>query len=225
MKIHIGIVGISGRMGNTLSELIEKDSDLELVGGVRKEGNNDFQNSISSLASSVDVIIDFSSPSALSDILKADSLYKKPLIIGTTGYSSEQLNEIKKAADSIPILLSFNFSLGIAICKALVKVASKKAKGHFNIEISETHHSNKKDKPSGTSLILKEAANENTKIRSYRRGNVIGKHQVFFSAAEEKFEICHEALSRDVFAKGALTCAKYMINKPPKLYSIEDIFS
>ena len=100
MKIYVGIVGISGRMGNTLSELIEKDSDLELVGGVRKEGNNNIQSSISSLASRVDIIIDFSSPSALSDILKAASLYKKPLIIGTSGYSSEQLNEIKKEGQS-----------------------------------------------------------------------------------------------------------------------------
>jgi 4-hydroxy-tetrahydrodipicolinate reductase len=226
MKISIGILGISGRMGKALSNLIVKDPILELVGGVRKEGSDDLQQSISSLASKADVIIDFSSPSALCYLLKASGLYKKPLIIGTTGYSPEQLTEIKNASKSIPILQSFNFSLGIAICNALTKSASQKAIGLFNIEISETHHINKKDRPSGTALILKKATNDdNTKIRSFRRGNVIGKHRVCFYSDEEKFEISHEALSRDVFARGAIACAKYIIHKPPKLYSIEDIFS
>lgn len=225
MKTYVGIVGISGRMGKVLCDQIEKEPGMELVGGVRKDETDKLKNAISSLANKVDVIIDFSSPDALSALLEANALYKKPLVIGTTGYSNDQLNEIKRASASIPILFSFNFSLGIAICKTLVKNASEKAKGYFNIEISETHHINKKDRPSGTSLILKEAANSDVKIRSYRKGTVIGKHRVSFSSGEEKFEISHEAFSRDVFAKGAIACAKYMINKPPKLYSIEDLFS
>lgn len=224
MNISVGIVGISGRMGEALSELITKDPALELVGGVRKEGSKDLEKSIFSLASKSDVIIDFSFPTALKDILKASTFYKKPLIIGTTGYSQEELGEIKKASNSIAILQSFNFSLGIAICKALTKLASKKAFGLFDIEISETHHVNKKDKPSGTALILKDAIGHEVKIRSFRKGLVVGKHKVSFSSDEEKFEISHEALSRNVFAKGAIACAKFIINKPPKLYSIEDIF-
>lgn len=213
-------------MGRALSDLIIKDSTLELVGGVRNKGSDNLQQSISTLASNADVIIDFSSPCALDYLLEAAKLYKKPLIIGTTSYSPEQLTQIKNASKSIPILQSFNFSLGIAICKALTISASQKAVGLFNIEISETHHVNKKDRPSGTALILKKATNNDTTlIRSFRRGSVVGKHRVSFSSAEEKFEISHEALSRDVFAKGAITCAKYIINKPPKLYSIEDIFS
>ena len=228
MVISLGIIGIAGRMGKALSKLILKDNSLELLGGIRK---SDMENPESmflkentfSLMQKCDVILDFSSPNALDNILKAASIYSKPLVIGTTGYTTDQLQQIKEKAQSIPILMGSNFSIGIAICKLLASTATEYTPETFNTIIEETHHIHKKDKPSGTALALKTALKTETPIISHRKGSVVGKHKIIFSSSEETFEISHEAHTRDVFAKGAILCAKYLYNqKKPGLYSIED---
>ena len=227
MVLAIGIVGISGKMGQALCELISKDKNLELIGGIRKTSDchdKKIKSCIFSLVNKADVIIDFSSKEVLENILEAAKKYSKPLIIGTTGYASKQLKQIERYSKKIPILYSSNFSLGIAILKTLIKLADEKSEDNFNIKIIESHHKNKKDKPSGTAIMLANHLKNKVSIRSYRRGNIVGKHKISFLSEEEKFEISHEAFSRNVFAKGALKCAKFIYRKEPKLYSIEDIF-
>ena len=230
MVLSLGIIGISGRMGQAVSKLISKDSSFVLIGGVRKnpkENSDSLSKDILSLAKKSDLLIDFSSPEALANVLKGAQKHKKPLLIGTTGYSKKQLSDIAKASQDIPILLSYNFSLGIALCQMLIKLSSDKL-NDFSIEITETHHQNKKDKPSGTALMLAEDIFKKTKkettINSIRSGDVIGKHVLSFFNNEEKIEISHEAFSREIFAKGALFCSKFLANKKAGLYSMADIF-
>jgi 4-hydroxy-tetrahydrodipicolinate reductase len=213
-------------MGKALCDIISKDNSLELIGGIRKTNTTqtDIGIDISSLMKKSDIVIDFSSPDSLQDILKSAQKYNKPIVIGTTGYSKEQLHQIKLASKNTPILLSSNFSLGIAICKMISSLAFNKANKKFDIKIEETHHINKKDSPSGTAIMLQEQLSKDIPIISKREKDVIGEHKIIFSSKEEMFEIKHTAFSRDVFAKGAILCTKYLYGKKPNLYSIDDIF-
>lgn len=224
MVISLGIIGISGRMGESLTKIILEDSSLELIGGVRNGNKQDLEESIFALAQKCDVLIDFSSPDSLKNILQAADKTSKPLVIGTTGYTKNQLSEMKRQSKKSPILFSPNFSIGIALCKQLLKDLDNYAPPTFNTEIEETHHINKKDKPSGTAILLKNVFKNGNDIpiTSYRKNNVIGQHKVILSSPEEEIELKHTAKTRDIFAKGAILCAKYIYKKPPGLYSIEN---
>jgi 4-hydroxy-tetrahydrodipicolinate reductase len=172
---------------------------------------------------SSDVIIDFSSPEALEELFSLALKMKTPLVIGTTGLTSDLQKLMRGAAEHIPIAYSANFSLGVAACLQAVEMLSQKLHTFFDISIVETHHVHKKDSPSGTALAFAKATGTNPQIESLRQGEVIGRHEIAFANSQEKITLSHEALSRDTFAQGALFAAKSLVSKPPGLYSIKDL--
>jgi 4-hydroxy-tetrahydrodipicolinate reductase len=241
MPIALTVIGSSGKMGKRVLFLALNDPDFVIASACLSESSPDRGKDLGELLSTnplgiplestsdeeikkADLIIDFSTASATSSIIRLAELHKKPLLIGTTGISSETELLIQKASQNIPILYSPNFSLGIAVCLEIVKTLAHSLQG-TTIEIEETHHSSKKDSPSGTALALSKAINRpDIAIRSIRSGEAVGEHRVIFTCEGERIELKHEAFSRDAFAKGALLAAKFLIKQQPGLYTIRDLF-
>ena len=216
MTTALAILGASGKMGKRILQLAEQDPQFHIVGlGSRSQ--------LPELGS-CDVAIDFTSPEATRHHLEAALRAKKPLVIGTTGHSPEQKNTIEKAAATIPILYSPNFSFGIALCLEAAMQMGKRLFGTCKIDIYETHHIHKKDRPSGTALAFAKAVG-NGDIHSVRSGEVVGEHTVVFECGHERIELKHTAHSRDAFAHGALMGAKFLVKQAPGLYSLKDLFS
>lgn len=235
--LNIAIIGITGKMGQTLAKLIINDPNMQLTAGITSPTSPFLEKDIGSFLflnklnidikdhiqdESIDVIIDFSLPSALDMILKAN----KPCVIGTTGYSKDDLNKIKQKATEIPIFHTPNFSFGDAVLKKLSKEAAILLKD-ADIDIIEAHHIEKKDKPSGTAALLKDTLEKITKkkisIHSIRAGKIIEENKILFNTPEDKLEIYYQANTRDVFAKGAIKAANFIINKPAGLYCMENL--
>lgn len=227
MSIKLGIHGITGRMGTRVVELARKDPAFSSLYGFSKSDSHSSGvpsvDSAEDLLKNTDVVIDFSSNEALITLLKNPIHYNTALVIGTTGISTETQKLIKEASKNIPIVYAANFSLGVAACLLAAELLSQKLKKEFTISISETHHIHKKDAPSGTALAFASATGIQSPIQSIREGEVIGKHQVFFSNPQEKIELSHQALSRETFAIGALFAAKALVLKRPGLYSLKDL--
>jgi 4-hydroxy-tetrahydrodipicolinate reductase len=246
MPIRIGLIGASGKMGKRIVTCALQDPDVLLTCGIvsprsfwigRDLGTLVHASPIHVLASTketaltavIDVLIDFSTINALQENIQLAIDRQIPLVIGTTGLDETSMQEIQKAARQIPILCSPNFSLGMAACVFASKLLAKVLKNQFTPHIQETHHIHKKDKPSGSALALAEAIREgknscDISIHSTRAGEIVGEHTVIFYGDHEKVELSHAALSRDSFAKGALTAAKFIYQKKPGLYSLQDLF-
>jgi len=197
--------------------------------------------------SNADVVIDFSSPKGTPALLEAVNQQKKPLIIGTTGHDKIQKTMIKKASSSTPILMSPNMSVGVNLLWKLTEMAANVLGKDFSVSINEKHHINKKDAPSGTANKLIEIiANtvgynldtdvrftENKKnappthkpiaVNAIREGEVVGEHTIYFTSKEEKIGLAHMAYTRDIFAKGALSAATWIKDKPAGLYNMQDV--
>jgi 4-hydroxy-tetrahydrodipicolinate reductase len=209
MELSLYVHGIGGRMGQTVKTLVEADSALALKNNLEI----------------ADMAIDFSSHTALAELLQKCVQHHKPLVVGTTGHSPENMEMLQEMSKQIPILFSPNFSLGMAVCIEAARQIAEHLKGLCQIEIVEAHHQTKKDKPSGTSLKLAQAMGENEiPIHSIRAGDIICDHTVFFVLEGERIELKHQAHSREVFARGALLAAKFLKKQPPGLYSIKDLF-
>ncbi|MCK5069364.1 MAG: 4-hydroxy-tetrahydrodipicolinate reductase [Desulfocapsa sp.] len=246
MKVLLS--GCSGAMGRTLSALVLDKQDIEIVTGVDKyplkSSPYPVYTTFKECNQEVDVIIDFSHPSALDSLLEFAVSKKLPLMLSTTGHSDQQKDEIKKASESIPIFMSANLSLGINLLVELVKQASSFLEG-FDIEIIEKHHHKKLDSPSGTALMIAESINEtldNKKefiygrhdsdnkrkeneigIHAVRGGTIVGEHQVHFIGTDEVIEIKHSAHSKTVFAEGTLRAAQFITDKSPGIYSMKSM--
>jgi 4-hydroxy-tetrahydrodipicolinate reductase len=172
-----------------------------------------------------DVALDFSVPAALASLLKQCLDHGKPLVIGTTGHSPENIEAIQKAAEQIPIVFSSVFSLGMAVSIEAVRLISRHLQDLCQVEIIEAHHHTKKDKPSGSALALAKAVEKNNvPIHSIRAGDIVGDHTVLFAMAGERIELKHQVQSREAFARGAVIAAKFLKTQPPGLYSVKDIF-
>lgn len=209
MEVSLYVHGVKGRMGRTLTTLVENDSSLSL------------QNNLET----ADVAIDFSSHAALAELLQRCGNLKKPVVVGTTGHSPQNMKILQEMSKQIPILFSPNFSLGMAVCLEAAKQIAQQLKGLCQIEIIEAHHQTKKDKPSGAALKLAQAVSDKEiPIHSIRAGDIIGDHTVVFVLAGERIELKHQAQSREVFARGAVLAAKFLKTQPPGLYSIKDLF-
>ena len=212
----IFINGLSGKMGKTLNNLILDDANFELVKTI----------------SDSDVVIDFSRPESTIFLVQEAKEYKKPLIIGTTGFTDIELKQIEEASNEIPIMLSFNMSKGIFYFKTNIKQFLKDNSDSMKCLISETHHTQKVDAPSGTAIELKKfiELNNNEKyissieIESKRILDVFGIHEVTFFNDNNHISFKHEALSRKIFADGAISIAKSMIGIPPGMYTTQDFF-
>lgn len=222
MSIKLGLHGANGRMGIAIDEAVSKNDAFSLVAKFTKH------DTLTSFAL-CDVIIDFSSTEALSKILETALKYEKKILIGTTGLSNEQFEQIKSASESIAILYAPNTSIGANL---LIEMSAKIAKflHGYDIEITDTHHKNKKDSPSGTALAIsssiESSINDLKKIRfsSIRTGDVCGEHEVIFTNENEIITIGAKALSRSVFADGALVATKWLNTAPPGLYTMRDVF-
>jgi 4-hydroxy-tetrahydrodipicolinate reductase len=176
-----------------------------------------------------DVAIDFSQADAITEICRAALERSKPLVIGTTGHSQEQRRVIKETAQSLPIVFASNFSIGVNVLFWLTHKAAEQLGSDFDAEIVETHHKMKKDAPSGTAKTLAEVLKAAKKtqadipIQSIREGDVVGEHTVIFNGPAECLELTHRAASREIFARGALRATKWIIGKPPGLYSMQNV--
>jgi 4-hydroxy-tetrahydrodipicolinate reductase len=204
MGTIIYLQGTTGRMGKSITALIENDPAFSLTNNL-------------ALA---DVAVDVSAPSALPGLLQLCLEAKKPLVIGTTGYNEEEKKMIEAASQQIPLLYAPNFSFGMALLKNMVSELVKKIGNDADIKIVEEHHANKKDTPSGSALALAQIVGKQVPIDSKRSGDTIGDHTVIFDLGEERLELKHSATSRAVFAQGALRAALFLKTQPPGYYTL-----
>ncbi len=210
-------------MGKTITDLAKGDSEIDVV------AQCDLGDSIEPAMQNCDVAIDFSQADAITEICRVGLKHHKPLVIGTTGQSKEQRRIIEETAQSLPIVFASNFSIGVNVLFWLTRNAAEQLGSDFDAEIVETHHKMKKDAPSGTAKTLAEVLKAGRKmqgeipIQSIREGDVVGEHTVIFSGPSERLELTHRAANREIFARGALLAAKWIINQPPGLYSMQDV--
>jgi 4-hydroxy-tetrahydrodipicolinate reductase len=237
---RIGIIGSEGRMGKALAEAIGAAGEV-LEGGIDKDGNP------MALAAGCDVLIDFSSPHALEANLEAAMRAGVPIVVGTTGLEERHHWLIDAAAEKVAVLQTGNTSLGVNMLAHLVREAAARLGEDWDIEIVETHHRMKVDAPSGTALLLGEAAAEGRMIRladnsvrgrdgitgareagtigfaSLRGGSVAGDHTVHFLADNERIALSHLAENRAIFAKGAVRAAQWLVGKAPGRYRMPEV--
>ena len=254
-KINLAITGCLGRMGQQLVKSTQSNKSFKLVTltenkptnkkvvGIKIDLNTD------QAFKKIDVIIDFSVPKCTIEILKIASKLKKKVVIGTTGFTEKEEKLIKRYSKKIPILKAGNMSLGVNLLMYLTEIASKSLKNDYLSKVLEVHHKHKKDYPSGTALMLgRGIANGKNKnfisligkkfldkknfpygkkinFNSIRKGEIIGEHEVTFSSGKEIIKLNHEAFDRALYSDGALTAAKWLINKKPGLYSMRDLLN
>ena len=208
-------------MGKTIRDLAKNDPEIEIV------AQCDLGDSIEAAMKNCDVVIDFSHADATDEICRAAVQHRKSLVIGTTGHSQQQRRTIEEAAHSLPIVLASNFSVGVNVLFWVTRKAAELLGQDFNAEIIETHHKMKKDAPSGTAKslaeILKSENQHEIPIQSVREGEVVGEHTVIFTGPRERLELTHRAASREIFGRGALRAAKWIMGKPAGLYSMQDV--
>ena len=243
---NLFISGITGKVGKLLSSYALESNHFKLVGGSCSIDNNFFQKDVGKLLEiedtgiqisekisedlSVDVIIDFSSPKGSMKILQLAKMKEIPILIGTTGFNDTDFNEIKDISALIPVLIAPNTSSGIAILKTILNNSKNLFSEDNKFFISETHHIEKKDSPSGTALDLQKEIisvypEAKVTIESYREGNNPGEHSVSISLDNEIIEFTHRAEDRSIFALGALKGASWLTERPAGLYSMSDIYS
>lgn len=248
---NIILSGCNGKMGKVITACVNNNNDCRIVAGV--DINTDVlssypvYSSFSQITEDADVIIDFSHPSVLSDLITFAKDNNLPLVLATTGFSASQTEQIKAASKEIPLFFTFNMSLGVNLLVALSKKAAEVLDGNFDIEIVEKHHNQKVDAPSGTAIMLAEAINETLDnkmmyeydrhskrekrpqneigIHSVRGGNIVGEHEVIFAGHDEVITLAHRATSKEVFAVGALKAALYMKGKENGLYDMNNVIT
>ena len=244
------IVGACGHMGRVIADIVSGREDCTVIAGIDKAGGGaafpiypDFD----SLTEKPDVIIDFSHPSVLDSMLGYCLTNGVPVVVATTGYSQEQVEQIHKAAEQIPVFFTFNMSLGINLMAELAKKAVSVLGGQFDIEIVEKHHNQKLDAPSGTAIMLADVINKaldkpstyvydrhsvrakrsknEIGIHSIRGGTIVGEHEIIFAGRDEVVTLKHEAHSKSVFAVGAVNAAVFLCGRPAGLYAMSDMLA
>jgi len=254
-KINLAITGCMGRMGQQLIKSVIKDKSTKLVSltenrsinkeinGIRPELNTE------KALGKANVIIDFTIPKCTLEVLKIATKLKKKVVIGTTGFTKKEEDLIKKFSKKIPILKAGNMSLGINLLMYLTEITSASLGNNYLSKVFEVHHKHKKDHPSGTALMLGKGIatgkNKNfykmigkkylnkkkfpyghkINFNSIRKGEIIGEHEVTFSSGKEIIKLNHEAFDRALYSEGAITAAKWLINKKPGLYSMRNLLN
>ena len=250
-KTKIILHGCMGKLGSAIHQLALKEKHAEIVCGVDILGSGDglafpTYSDISHCDRDADVVVDCSVVEAVLPLLEFGTSRKVPLVICTTGLSQEQIDKVKQASEKVAVLLSANMSLGINLLVNLVQRVSRLlTDSSFDIEIIEKHHNQKVDAPSGTALALADAINlsldkqyeyvydrtaerkkRNAKeigIHTIRGGTIVGEHSVIYAGTDEIIELKHQALSKEVFAVGAMKAAQFLRGKPPGFYTMQDI--
>jgi len=225
-----------GQMGQLVEQELSALHTVVTLGQINAENLKPYN------PESFDAIIDFSHPDNLAGICEFVKNHPLPIVIATTGYSEEQINEIKQLSTRMPVLFSANYSLGVILMNRVAKEIANVLADQFDIEVIEKHHHRKIDAPSGTAKMLVDSLNENlnyniihgregeavrTKkeigVHTIRGGSIVGEHEVLFAGADEILSIKHEALSKTVFAKGAIQGVNWLMNQGNNLYDMEDI--
>lgn len=260
--MKLSIAGGMGRMGKTLLEALAQQPEF-VLGAVSVDGQGQaaeaeallartglrgaVTHNTAALVEAADAVIDFTTPAYSLDIARHAALQRKIHLIGTTGFTEAQEAELAQAATQAVIVRSGNFSIGVNVVARLVEQAATLLGPEYDIEISEMHHRHKKDAPSGTALLLGEAAARGRKVEMAqvrtqyghgetgarppgaigfsvkRGGGVIGDHEVAFAGQSELVEITHRSFSRGIYAEGALLAARWAQGKAPGLYSMRDV--
>lgn len=239
------LCGCAGKMGAAVANIVNERRDCQIVAGVdRVPAQLEFPvyQNIEDVTEPVDVVVDFSHPTALGPILQYCKANHTAAVLCTTGYSPEQVQEVEEAAVELPVFYSRNMSLGINLLMELAKTAESVLGEGFDVEIVEAHHNQKLDAPSGTALMLADAVNQvrdnNMKytydrhsqrkkrepdelgIHSIRGGTIVGEHQVIFAGKHEVITLSHSAQSKELFAVGAVNAAVFMAGRGPGLYDM-----
>ncbi|NNM44310.1 MAG: hypothetical protein HKM07_08235 [Chlamydiae bacterium] len=242
MSISLGILGITGKLGRMTAFHAKKNSSFRSISGCGSpdsiwkgkdigelfEDKSPLEICIEEdpeiIIQKSDILIDVSSFEATENHIQLAIQYKKPLVIGVTGHPYDIEKSLEKSAERIPIFFTPNFSPAIAICNEIGFLFSKFLQEHYKMELIETHHIHKKDRPSGTSLQLAKAFGQSPdSIESHRSETILAQHALTFRNSEEVLEITHKAFSRDVFALGALEAAFFLHKKPCGLYTMKDL--
>ena len=254
-KINLAITGCMGRMGQQLIKSAIKDKSIKLVAltenkvidkkisGIKPELNTE------KALGRANVIVDFTVPKCTFEVLNIATKLKKKVVIGTTGFTRKEENLIKKFSKRIPILKAGNMSLGINLLMYLTEITSASLGSNYLSKVFEIHHKHKKDHPSGTALMLgkgialgknkdfykiigkkylnkkKFPYGKKVNFNSIRRGEIIGEHEVTFSNGKETISLNHEAFDRTLYSEGAISAAKWLINKKPGLYSMRSLLN
>jgi 4-hydroxy-tetrahydrodipicolinate reductase len=258
------ITGAAGRMGGRIIHLVSESKDMIIGAALEQEGHpavgqdlGEFLGlgkmgiqvgvHLSEVLDRGDVIIDFTSHGASLAYLRLASEQKKPTIIGSTGFTADEMGEIQALCRAVPCVLAPNMSVGVNLLFKIVKEIAATLGDGYDMEILEIHHKMKKDAPSGTAMrlaqilaqarsldlekaavyerkgIIGERKPEEIGIQTFRAGDIVGEHTVLFGGLGERIEITHRAHNRDTFARGALRAARWILGQPPGLYDMQDV--
>jgi 4-hydroxy-tetrahydrodipicolinate reductase len=249
--VRVAIAGASGRMGQALLEAasaaegVAVGAAVDLAAGAW--GSVAIGTDVSAAIAQCDVLIDFTRPAGTLEHVRACVAAKRAIVIGTTGFSPAQVDEIRRAAESIPIVMAPNMSVGVNVMLKLVELGSRALGPDYDIEVFEMHHRKKVDAPSGTALKLGEvaAAARGTNLEesgvfarqgttgerraatigfsAARGGDIVGDHTVYFAGTGERIEVTHRSTSRATYAQGAMRAARFLAARPPGLYDMQDV--
>lgn len=263
MALQIGVFGAMGRMGRRVIELAAADPEFKVTAAIEYPGHPaigqplgklfgipdvelHLKGNLHEVVSDIDCVIAFATPTATVECMRDAHADRKPIVIGTTGFTPEQKEEIARLSQHVPCLMSANMSVGVNVVLELSRRLAKLIGDSFDIEIVEAHHNKKQDSPSGTAFMIGEAiaealgrnlsanaaygrqgmvgprSHEEIGIHSVRGGDIVGEHTVIFAGQGERIEITHRAHSRDNFARGALLAAKFIVRQPAGLYTMQD---
>ena len=248
---NIILSGCNGKMGQVICKMAQDNPSVSVVCGVdiNTQENNSVPvyDSLSKVKEDVDVIIDFSHPSSLVSTLSYAKENNKPVVVATTGLDGEQIALLKEISNSVPVFFTANMSLGINLLIQLAKKAATLLYQNFDIEIIEKHHNQKIDAPSGTALAIADAINESLPtqndyvydrhssrkkrskneigLHAVRGGTIVGEHEVIFAGNDEIIEIKHTAMSKEIFAVGAIRAAQFIYGKDAGMYDMNDLIN
>jgi len=257
------VIGIAGRMGKTIAGSIEDTPGVELGGGTEQTGCPSLGKDVGEIAGlgakgmvvsedlgsaleACDVVIDFTTPESSLQTLQISAEKGKPVVVGTTGFSSEQSKEVEQVGTKIPCVVAPNMSIGVNVLFKLVADAARVLGDAYDVEIVEAHHKFKKDAPSGTAVriseIVADSLGRNIEevgvygrkgiavrtpkeigIHTLRAGDIIGEHRVLFGGMGENFEVFHRAQSRETFARGSIRAAQWILSQPNGVYDMQDV--
>lgn len=262
--IKVIITGAAGRMGGRLVSLLKESAALTLSGAVESKGHVSvgedagevagcgptgvvIQDDLSAVMDRGEVVVDFSTPTATLAHLRIAAQHHRPIVIGTTGFSPEQLAHLRSLARPIPSVFSPNMSVGVNLIFTVIAEMAKTLGEDYDIEVIEAHHRLKKDAPSGTALkmaailaqalgrdlsqvgvyarkgLIEERKRGEIGVQTIRAGDIVGDHTVLFGGIGERIEVTHRVQSRDTFARGALRAARWVVKQPPGLYDMLDV--
>ena len=262
--IKIAVAGAAGRMGSRITAISKEYGELHLAGAFEKKGHKDIGkdigtvvgigetgvilvDSLEPIIDNIDLIVSFTTVEATKEHLRLASSKGKAVVIGTTGFSKDDLKEVSELTRNIPCVMASNMSMGVNLLLKVLQDITRVLGDAYDVEIIEAHHRMKKDAPSGTALkmaqVIAGALNRNLEevgvyarkgiigertakeigIQTIRAGDIVGEHTVIFGGLGERIEVIHKVSSRDTFARGALKAAIWIYGKPSGLYDMQDV--